>query len=238
MAAIFLVMPTVAAAQERHAVRPGFAYPKDREVKIVVFRPDVRVGTLTAGGLDEPNADWTATARTLIAAEIERAHGVQGATVSFVGEPEGEDGVRLAQYRALFGAVADAIMIHRLFVGNRLQSKKEGLDWTLGEGVSALADATGADYGLFLFTHDAYGSSGRKAAQIFGAMFGVAVIPGIHVGYAGLIDLKTGDVIWLNADPQMGGDVRTPEGAQKRVGQLLDGLPGRPVEAPATAKRN
>ncbi|WP_267134686.1 hypothetical protein [Sphingomonas sp. So64.6b] len=34
-------------------------------------------------------------------------------------------------------------------------------------------------------------------------------------------------MIWFNADPQMGGDVRTAEGATKRVGQLLAGLPGR-----------
>src|SRR5258706_14831613 len=94
---------------------------------------------------------------------------------------------------------------------------------------------TGSDYALFLFSHDAYGSAGRKTAQIFGALMGVYIAPGVHIGYAGLVDLKTGDVVWLNADPQMGGDVRTAEGATKRVTQLLAGLPGRvePVEAAA-----
>ena len=55
---------------------------------------------------------------------------------------------------------------------------------------------------------------------------------GVHTGYAGLVDLRTGELVWLNADRQMGGDVRDAEGADKRVRQLLEGFPGRPVEAP------
>jgi hypothetical protein len=58
---------------------------------------------------------------------------------------------------------------------------------------------------------------------------GVWVTSGVHKGYAGLIDVKTGELVWLNADYQMGGDVRTPEGAVKRVGQLLEGFPGQNV---------
>ena len=41
-----------------------------------------------------------------------------------------------------------------------------------------------------------------------------------------IVDLKTGDLVWLNADAAMGGDVRDPDGAQKRVGQLLEAFPG------------
>jgi hypothetical protein len=55
---------------------------------------------------------------------------------------------------------------------------------------------------------------------------GVAVQSGEHVGYAGLVDLKTGDLLWLNADAAMGGDVRELEGSQKRVSQLLEDFPG------------
>jgi hypothetical protein len=56
-------------------------------------------------------------------------------------------------------------------------------------------------------------------------MAGVSVKSGLHIGYAGLIDLKTGELVWLNADQQMGGDVRDAEGATKRVRQLLEGIP-------------
>ncbi len=53
----------------------------------------------------------------------------------------------------------------------------------------------------------------------------MVVVPARHIGYAGLVDLKTGDVIWFNADPQMGGDVRTEEGAA----EARDSAAGRPA---------
>ena len=233
LAGLALMSPGVASAQERFAVKPGFAFPTDHAASIVVFRPDVRVGTLTTGGLDEANADWTAEARKLIAGALQSNQTVSGAHLTFPDEPTGDDAAYLAEYRALFRAVSESIMIHKLFVGQRLPTKREHFEWTLGEGAQRLGAMTHSDYALFFFTHDAYGSAGRKTAQIFGAMLGVAIVPGVHIGYAGLVDLKTGDVIWFNADPQMGGDVRTADGAVKRVGQLLNGLPGRaePVAA-------
>jgi hypothetical protein len=239
-AALLFCMSAAGAAQERSAIKPDFAFPTDRQPTIVVFRPEVQVGTLTAGGVDEPNADWTGSARNLIEEAMRRNDTVSGAKIVFAADPEGDDGAYLAEYRALFRAVAQSIQIHKLFVGQRLPTKRETFDWTLGEGTQRIAQMTGADYALFFFTHDAYGSAGRKTAQIFGAMLGVAIIPGVHIGYAGLVDLKSGDVIWFNADPQMGGDVRTAEGADKRVGQLLDGFPGRMVPdatAPVSASK-
>jgi len=233
LVASLCLVPAAASAQERFAIKPGFAYPTDHPATVAVFRPDVQVGTLTTGGVDEANADWTANARQLIEQSLRHNNSVAGAKIVFPAEPEGDDGAYLAEYRSLFTAVASAIQQYKLFPGNRLPTKKGVVfDYTLGEGTSRIAQMTGADYALFVFTHDAYGSSGRKTAQIFGAMLGIAIVPGVHIGYAGLVDLKTGDVIWLNADPQMGGDVRTAEGADKRVRQLLNGFPGM-VAAPA-----
>lgn len=241
-AAACLLFSGPALAQQRHATQAGFAFPKDRPVKIAVYRPAVEVGTLTTGGVDEANADWTLAARELISKELQQAKITAGAEVVFPAEPEGDDLVYLAEYRALFTAVSNAIMTHKLFPGNRLPTKKEAFDWTLGEGVSRIGELSGADYALFVFTHDAYGSSGRKAAQalgMLGCIVGVCVIvpAGVHIGYAGLVDLKTGNVVWFNADPAMGGDVRTEEGAKERVFQLLDGMPGRAPTVPVKPKR-
>ena len=49
------------AAEAGSIVRTGFEMPKDRELKIVVFRPDVQVGTMRTT-VEEPNAEWTDTA--------------------------------------------------------------------------------------------------------------------------------------------------------------------------------
>jgi len=57
---------------------------------------------------------------------------------------------------------------------------------------------------------------------------------GVHQGYAGLVDLKTGDLVWFNLDPLSGGDPRDAEGAAKRVRELLTAFPtSGPAAAPA-----
>jgi hypothetical protein len=135
----------------------------------------------------------------------------------------------------LFRAVTDAVITHKLFKGNRLPTKRDQFDWTLGPGVSRLGEIGGGDYGLFIYTYDSYGSAGRKAAQIVGALFGAVIISGVHIGHAGLVDLRTGELVWINADLRMGGNVRDAEGATKRVSQLLEDFPTRAGAAPPAA---
>jgi hypothetical protein len=97
----------------------------------------------------------------------------------------------------------------------------------MGPGASRLGTIGGGDYGLFIYTYDSYGSSGRKALQVIGLLAESGASSGVHIGYAGLVDLKTGDLLWINADVRMRGDVRTAEGADKRVSQLLEDFPLR-----------
>src|SRR3546814_537190 len=52
-----------AAAQERTAVKGGFELAPQSGKTILVFRPTVRVGAQSTGGIFEPNADWTDQAR-------------------------------------------------------------------------------------------------------------------------------------------------------------------------------
>lgn len=242
-AALFFVAGTAHAGS---LLRQGFSFPEGQTVKIVVFRPDVQVGTLRSTGQDEPNVEWTETARTNIASEMKSQAVAQGLKLEFLDDFQGGDADLFASYRALFVAVSSSVMQHGLFgdhLPTRLEprtpenpSKRWRFDWTLGPGMSRFADLTGADYGLFFHTHDAYGSAGRKTAMIFAAMWGVAVTSGVHEGYAALVNLRTGDVVWFNSDIAMGGDPREVAGATKRVGQLLAGFPGsKPVVAAPAA---
>jgi hypothetical protein len=217
----------VGGGTEKSATKEGFVFRKEGPVRIILFRPDVHVGEQTAGGLDQPNADWTAEAKGFLTAALTKAQSTQNNSVTMMPEMAGADAIVMADYRSLFKAVADAAFTHKLFPGNRLPTKKDAFDWTLGEGAAKLGEMGGGDYGLFLYTYDSYGSAGRKAVQAVGAIFGVAAPSGVHIGYAGLVDLQTGDLVWINADIQMGGDVRTAEGADKRVQQLLEDFPRR-----------
>lgn len=215
------------AGGEKSASKAGFAFPAEGPVKILVFRPDVQVGEQSTGGMNEPNADWTAEARKQLFTALEKAQGARSNELVLMPELEGEQAALLADYRALFRTVTAAVVTHKLFPGNRLPTKKETFNWTLGDGAAKLAQIGGGDYGLFIYTYDSYGSAGRKAAQLVGAMFGVGISSGVHIGYAGLVDLRTGELVWINADTQMGGDVRDAEGATKRIGQLIEDFPAR-----------
>lgn len=219
-----------AHAQEKTGNKPGFTLSPG-SAHIVLMRPSIRVGEQSTGGLFEPNADWTAQSRDAIGRAIGAVQGKLGNSVIDIVEPVGADIAPLAEYQALFATIAQSVIVYQFFPGNRLPTKKrkDSFEWTMGPGVASLPGLAGADYALFVTTEDQFGSGGRKALQIFAALGGVGITSGVHKGFAGLVEVKTGNLVWLNADLQMGGDVRTDEGAQKRVAQLFEGFPGRPV---------
>ncbi len=224
---LMIAAPTFVSAQEKTGVRDGFEL-KPGTARILLLEPSVRVGSQSTGGMFEPNADWTKQARENIERELKRVQGSLGNQVvglEFDGSPQTAP---LKKYHALFGAVAGSVLEYQFFKGNRLPSKKmdKSFNWTMGSEIKELAALQGFDYILLVRTKDAYGSTGRKILQIVGMLGGVGVTSGEHIGYAGLIDVKTGNLVWLNADLQMGGDVRDPAGAEKRVEQLLEGFPG------------
>ncbi len=70
---------------------------------------------------------------------------------------------------------------------------------------------------------------------MLGCLIGVCVIipAGVHIGYAGLVELETGNIVWFDTDLAMGGDVREVDGAAKRVEQLLAGFPKRETDTVA-----
>jgi hypothetical protein len=248
-AALMLIAPQIASAKA--VSKEGFEFPAQGDVKIVVFRPDVHVGSLKVGGVDEPNPDWTEAARKNIQTAMQNSAQAQGAKMTFLDDFEGSDADLVQDYRGLFQAVSSAIFQHEMFPGNRLPTKQlnrgqkgkkqYAFDWTLGPETARLKQVTGGDYGLFFYTYDSYGDAGRKVAQVaMAVLFGAWVPAGVHIGYAGLVDLNTGEIVWFNTDLAMGGDIRDPDGAVKRVDQLLKDFPLRDGAVPvkAAAQKN
>jgi hypothetical protein len=66
-AAVCAIVASPAAAGTKDFALQGYALPDDKPVTIVLMRPEVDVGELHAGGLPQPNADWTREARDQIA---------------------------------------------------------------------------------------------------------------------------------------------------------------------------
>ena len=88
---------------------------------------------------------------------------------------------------------------------------------------------TGADYALFSWIRDSYTSDERKAAMVAIAVLSLGrVVPtagGLQVGYASLVDLNTGRVLWFNRLARGSGDLREADKAVGTIEALLEQFP-------------
>jgi hypothetical protein len=121
----------------------------------------------------------------------------------------------------LHRAVGGSVLLHQYLPGFELPSKDGKFDWSLGPSVAAVSRAHEADYALFLFVRDSYATAGRVAVIVIGALLGVGVQGGTQVGFASVVDLKTGDIVWFNRLLRPQGDLRTPEAAAETVRALV-----------------
>jgi hypothetical protein len=194
--------------------------------KVVLMPLDVELSELTAGGLLEPKSEWTRKAYELLTEGLrEEQRRIGFKLVEFSAIPaEGEAAERLDQLNRLHGVVGKSILVHRVEI-LKLPNKADQFDWTMGPEVSALRDKSGADYALFVYVRDSYASDGRKAAIVAAALFGVALPGGSQVGFASLVDLSDGRVVWFNPLRRGSGDLRTPEAAAETIKVLLTGFP-------------
>ena len=214
--------------------------PPEGSYKLMVMRPDVSVGLLTAGGQVEPRQEWTDAARANLLKSLEAQQTGRGGSlkVAATREETGADPAMVADLDRLHQAVGNSIRLHK-YAGQMLPTKKDRFDWTLGEQAVAFGQATGYDYALFLHAEDSFASTGRVALQavgFLGCMVGVCLMPGggQQAAFVSLVDLKTGKVVWFNALASSVGDIRTQEGADKMVAGLLDKMkPGADVRAKA-----
>lgn len=192
--------------------------------RVILMPPDIRYYLLTAGGLPEPHAEWTSAAQenfTNAATEFARTIGSDMTVLDAddLGETEFE-------YERLHAAVGNTILDHH-FGMTKLPSKGNGqvFDWSLGPGVSVLAEDHDADYALFVYYRDYQASGGRVAFAILAAAAGGYVQTGSEHGFASLVDLRTGDVVWFNVVNAGSGEMRQQDGAAAAVRTLLKDIP-------------
>jgi hypothetical protein len=205
----------------------GFRPPAG-SYSLIVMRPDVSVGLLTAGGEVEARKEWTDQARANLLKALSAQQAGRGGTTKIAAtrEETGADPEMVADLDRLHQAVGAAIRLHK-YGPFQLPTKAGKFDWTLGEQAVRFGQASHFDYALFLHVEDSFSSSGRVALQavaLMGCMVGVCVMPhgGQQAAYASLVDLKTGQIVWFNQLSSSVGDVRTEDGAKTMITQLLD----------------
>jgi len=57
------------------------------------------------------------------------------------------------------------------------------------------------------------------------AALGIGITGGVQVGYASLVDLRSGQVVWFNQLTRPYGDLRQAEPARETIEALLSGFP-------------
>lgn len=204
----------------RH-LAPGFT-ARPAGSKLLIVPADMELFSISAGGVAEPKADWTEAAQKNFRAALLARREQLGADAVELPEAELDE---FAELYALQHAVAEAVSIHHAGIGQKLPTKNERLDWSLGEAVKPLQAKTGADYALFTWIRDSYASNERKATMIALALLGAFSTGGSQTGYASLVDLNTGRVVWFSDLQRMSGDLREQSAAVETVETLFKGFP-------------
>ena len=207
---------------------PGFdSLP--RNARIVLMPVDIELFSRSAGGVPEPRADWTDAANKHFKAALLAKKDSLGATSV---EWTAKEDEAVDEINALHAAIAEAIQFHHFGDSSfNLPTKDGKLDWSMGEAVAPIREKTGADYALFTWLRDYYASGERIATIIFMALLtgGRTVMSGgVQVGYASLVDLKTGQVLWFNRLARLSGDLREPAKAAETLEALLENFPRTP----------
>lgn len=226
--AVLATVTAVLAGCVTTTQQTGHTLPRDEGARrIIVLPPDVELSILHAGGQEEVNAAWTWNARRHIAGDLaDRFRQMRVALVN--GDkiaPESVGDPKEVQLLKLHEVVGTAIIHHQYQGPRQLPTKVNSFDWSLGPEARHLATKYGGDYALFLFVRDSYSSDARVATMIIAAAFGVGIQGGTQIGYASLVDLHSGDVVWFNVLARAAGDLRTAEAAQETVDLLLANFP-------------
>jgi len=218
---IVLLAPLAAAAQTYTYLDQWLKNGTAARTALLIA-PDVSVSEISAGGVVEKMPEWSKQAAANINSALRRIGQAGKLKLSDPPQLNDEEQHALDQHVALYGVVA--LQVHRnSLAGGEIWAKrlKSGLtDYTVGPGLAFLADKTGADTALLVIARDAESSGGRKAVMVLGALFGVGLPGGNAFAVVGLIDLRSGRLLWQSFDSSITSDLRVEADA----GKLVEGL--------------
>lgn len=200
----------------------SYRKPIQRGSTVALMEPDIECSAVTASGVLEPNAAWTAKAHKHVREAIRELLAEHDTKMVDYDENlvPAERVTRVREFSKLYQAVGVS-MLTRAWV----PTAKSKTNWTLGPGVQTIREDLNADYALFVFIRDQYETGGRTAARMGWAMLGVTTTPAVQNAFASLVDLRNGDIVWFNRLFSQTGDIREAAPAKETVEELLQGCP-------------
>ena len=125
----------------------------------------------------------------------------------------------LDEYIGLYQRVAGSAESIQ-YMGPAWKGRKQ--NYTLGNGLGFLKEASGANTAIFVYGEDIVSSGGKKALAILALAAGVGVNPGgIAVLHVGLVDLNSGDLLWSNSSASQGMSLDNVKSVKKALAEIL-----------------
>jgi hypothetical protein len=174
---------------------PTVAIPR----KVLLLPLDVSVYRVGVGGVTERAEDLANAVRAEIEEELRGATSTEK-NIELVALPalDAESQARLDDHVALFEQVASAALRHSQ--GSAAWPQKVArFDYGVGDGLRFLKQATGADAALFVGGRSYAPTTSSYIAGALTIFAGVIMVPRSRAtAVVGVVDLGTGNVIWLN----------------------------------------
>ncbi len=196
--------------------------------RVVLLPIAMEVSEISAGGVAEEVQAWSDQA----------TQNVEDALKQY---DEGDASIELVALPPLSASHAEAVQQHLALydvVGGTAFSitnspvaawdhKRKHFDYTLGQGLEFLREQSGADTALVVIGMDQISSSERKALAVGAAILGVSVPLGQSFLSVGIVDLKSGDLLWLNYAYSYGNlDLREADDSVKMIQKMFEAYPG------------
>lgn len=209
---------------------PGKSLPR----QVVLLPVEITVKEMSAGGVVEKDPAWSSRASAAVR-EALLGYAGGGARMELLPLPEltGDEEAAVHEHLALYRVVGKSAYT---FTGGQIKGwehKARHFDYTLGDGLRFLRERSGAGLGLIVLGEDTVSSTGRKVMAVLYASAGVGIPMGHSFLGAGLVDLETGDLLWLNLSAsQAWKDLRQSSDARAMVEELFKSYPQQEARAP------
>lgn len=203
---------------------PHYGLPK----KVLMVSPDIRVSEISAGGVIEKVDDWSNQAKTHVLNALRRKTGAKG-LFELMDLPQFsvQEKAILDQHVALYDVVAGNAFTYGRSLEPAWAHKHKEFDYTLGNGLASLSERTGAEAALIIVGQDFISSKERKVTIVLGALFGVGLPGGPTFVSAGVVDLKTGNLLWFNYDFTVATrDMREAKDVDEIIEAIFNEYPG------------
>ncbi len=206
--------------------------PRPMPTRVVLLPVDITVSEISMGGVVEEVEAWSKQAADNMEQALKNyaasSHKFEIVPIAKLTDKEKDI---VDEHRALYDRVALNAFIYTTPQSGSMgwDHKIKHFDYTLGDGLAFLRKRTGADAAFIIVGADEVSSSGRKAAIAISRV--ISLGGGLRSGStyltAGLVDLKTGDILWLNSGANEGGrDLRKAEDSMAMVEDLFEAFPG------------